>query len=337
MASGCFGALKSLDLCLVISPEQTIPPFPLEAYSRFHALAIAPRLRSVIVRLHDNLHPLALRLPWGQLTFLDLVTTAMFPESLLTIFRICAPRLQSGYFYIKFDKPIVPGLPLSNGSITMWALRSLRLKLLYPDADGRLFSILQFPSLQNIWIELHNSFQEWNLILYTNLLRASSNSLRLLMLSDFIPNVEGQIQGNDNHLILRRPHDTPYHATAIEGLFQVASNIEALYLPVGLHVDGTTLDKIACCILLPRLRMLELGAINAWHVISSVRRRHQNVLTSTNGHSRITRIQMLVPENMYHGIEKTALDAEVRALNFLDITFQIKPTCILPLPPVVHG
>lgn len=309
----------------------------------FNALRTVPHLRKATFHLLNGLHPIDLRLPWGQLTTLDLGTTAMPPEVFIKILHSAALHLEDGHFYVRFSKLHYPKCRLWRGGVKMHALRTLRLRLLYPSDDTRLFSLLRFPSLQRLWLEMHDTFQDWDLALYTKLLRASTKTLRRLHLIDY-PSSGGKCAGFE--VRQRYSETTPQ---TLEKFFQVISNVESLYLPLGIYIHAQIVDKIASYALLPMLNELDLCTINGWHILSMARRRHEHFsnaslaneseleIGSSQHHppkplAPLEYLYMQIPRCGYSARAKTALVQEAQALALLGITCNVLSSTLLPLP-----
>jgi hypothetical protein len=347
---GPFSTLESIQVCFVNTWDKPASSFIPEVSLRFNGLRSAPRLRTVSFRLLNNLRPIDLKLPWGQLTTLDMGTTAMEPKVFLKIMHSTSIQLQAGFFYVKFTRPPRPYHKLWKCRITMHALQTLRLRLLFPSEDTRLFSLLRFPALQFVWFEMHDQFQDWDLALYTKLLRASTQTLRILRLTDYPASSTEPAQcivAADSELVIRRRHrETTYRS--LEKLFEATPNLEQLNLPLGVYIHAPTLEKMASCALLPQLYSLELGAVNGWHVLSMVRRRHvahyslaQSVFAPGPSWQKmgyrlqpfgLRIVNVLVPHYGCGEDEQRALAAEARALRGLGIRCDVQNTDILPLP-----
>jgi hypothetical protein len=336
IGQGRFTILESMEICFIDTWDTPFSSFALEDCLQFTALRTVPHLRKVVFRLLNGFNPIDLSLPWGQLTTLDLGTTAMRPEVLVKILH-SALELEDGFFYVQFTRPNYPQLNLSRRHITMRPLRKLRLRLLYPSDDTRLFSILRFPSLQKLWIEMYDEFQDWNIPMYMEMLKASTQSLRQLSLSDFSPDepnmaAQGIIESD---AVRRRHRPTTYHT--LERFFDVIAQVEVLYLPLGVNIHACTVEKMASCALLPRLRALELGTINGRHIISMARRRHLYAVDASlrPGVCRLCpmsleSVTMFIPR---HSEDKAALVQDAQALEAVfGIRCCVQSTQMLPLP-----
>jgi hypothetical protein len=151
---GQFRALESIEVAFVNTWDEPISWFELDTCLQFTALRTVPHLRDVTVHLFNGLHPIDLRLPWDQLTSLDLASVAMTPEVFIKIIRHGARQLEKGYFQVQFSMLLSPQRVLSRTTITMHRLKTLELCLMYPSNDGRLFSLLRFPALRSLSVKM---------------------------------------------------------------------------------------------------------------------------------------------------------------------------------------
>ncbi|KAF8166499.1 hypothetical protein BJ912DRAFT_235672 [Pholiota molesta] len=340
-----FTILKSVTIWFINTRSNPLSSFPPNVCNRFCGLKNAPHLRKVNIRLTNGLNPTDLHLPWDRLTTMDFGKIAMSPEEFITIFQFTAFQLEDASFCIEFSNLLHIEDTLWKDVVTMHALQTLRLKLLFPSADTRLFSHLRFPVLKYAWIQMHDHFQDWDTSLYTELFRASTKCLQILHLTDYLP------RGNAVHgFAIRRRHRETTHGS-LEKLFEVITNVRYLHLPLGIHIHTVTLEKMASYALLPQLHNLDLGTINAWPVLLMARQRRAH-LVNPQGTSRsletaaskpiedyqplgfLKYINIIIPRHG-HGFsaqDHAALIAETRALGLLGIQCRIQGTSILPLP-----
>ncbi|KAF8957618.1 hypothetical protein BDZ97DRAFT_1845788 [Flammula alnicola] len=296
----------------------------------FTVFCSLPHIRQVTLHILNGLHPFDLRLPWRQLTALDMGTTAMPPDVFIKIIGEARSSLRDAFFQIRFHKPACPGLRLAPREITLKKLETLRFRLIYPTQDPRLFALLRFPNLRDLYIEMHDVFQDWDMEMYTGILRRSTKSLRYLQLSDFSQ------QGSNMPPPNRRHRDTSYHE--LERFFTVVRNINFLHLPLSVHIHASTMEKLATGELLPRLTTLELGSINGKDVLSMVKRRNEAVLShslapgpSSSTCTYLSFLYLVIPRSSCRPEEKRDFDKEVEVLRSLGVVCRIEPTDGLPL------
>lgn len=271
----------------------------------------------------------------------------------LKINRYGALQLEEGFFQIRFSSLLSPQPILARNEVTMHVLRSLRLRLVYPSDDSRLFSVLRFPALQSLWVEMVDRYQDWDLSIYTSLLRASSHTLRQLYLSDFFTpglRVFQTAQNVQNLPVRRRHHETTHHA--LENLFHIIPNVTNLHLPLGLFVHVLTAEKLASCSLLPQLCTLQLGTSSidsAQHMLLLLQNRHEHIVNVSRGLGNsvvtpyvpkiaappqptvISRLALFIPHHEYTLEAEMALSQQTWLLASLGVWVYIYPTCNLPL------
>ncbi|KAF8187100.1 hypothetical protein BJ912DRAFT_1042863 [Pholiota molesta] len=346
---GRFSALESIEVAFVDTWDEPISWFDLDTCLEFHVLRTAPQLRNVTAHLFNGLHPIDLHLPWDQLTSLDLASTAMTPEVFVKIIRCGARRLEEGYFHVRFSRLLCPQRVLSQTTVTMDRLQTLRLRLMYPSNDRRLFSILGFPVLHSLTIYMFDRRQHWNVSHYTNLLRASKNTLQQLHLFDFQPPGLRIFRTAQNVQLGYPPLSRQYRHTThrtLEELFEITPNVESVTLPLGLPIHVRTAEKLATCTLLPRLQVLVLGATieSAQHMLSVLNSRH-NYISLGVGRSAEVRhpteepspaiirsLGLWIPYHLYTFNMALVLDQQSQVLASLGIMVDIHPTTALPLP-----
>jgi hypothetical protein len=341
IAEGLFSILESVEICFVNTWERPISSFPVADCLDFTALRTSPCLRHATFHLLNGLHPIDLHLPWSQISTLNLGTIAMPVDTFIRILHASTWQLEDGTFYVRFTKPLPPHLVLSRNCITMHALRMLHLRLLFPSRDHRIFSLLRLPALQRLRVEMYDQFQDWDVALYTQLLAASTKTLRDLRLEDYSPTASKI----DGFKIRRRHRETTYEI--LTEFFRVIANIESLHLPMGLDIDAATANEIATYKLLPKLSMLDFSTVHGWPIVAMARRRHALWLAASlvehpefvTGSSAIgyypgpppKNILMQIPSSWSEQDERVLVE-EAQALGAMGTTCTIKSTEQLPLP-----
>ncbi|KAF8964572.1 hypothetical protein BDZ97DRAFT_1815717 [Flammula alnicola] len=327
---GRFRVLEAVDIAFMNTGPTLLSSFTMAQWLNFTVFRSLPYIRKVTLHILNGLHPFDLRLPWRQLTALDMGTTAMPPDVFIKIIGEARSSLRDAFFQIRFHKPAFPELRLAPREITLKKLETLRLRLIYPTQDPRLFALLRFPNLRDLYIEMHDVFQDWDMEMYTDILRRSTKSLRYLRLSDF------SRQGSNTPPPNRRHRDTSYHE--LERFFTVVRNINFLHLPLSVHVHASTVEKLATGELLPRLTALELGSINGKDVVSMVKRRNERVLShslapgpSSSICTYLSVLYLAIPRSSCGPEEKRDFDKEVEVLRSLGVICRIEPTDGIPL------
>ncbi|KAF8972026.1 hypothetical protein BDZ97DRAFT_1782768 [Flammula alnicola] len=342
--SGRFRSLETVDIGFMNSANVRHSSFTIEQWLNFTVFRSLPNIRQVTLRLLNGLHPFNLHAPWGQLTKLDMGATAMTPEVFIKLIRE-ASSVKYASFQIKFTKPAYPQLRLAPSEVTVKKLESLQLRLVYPTQDPRLFFLVRFPKLKDLWIFMQGTFEDWDMGIYTNLLRRSTKSLRRLWLSDFPGPIFAMSPENARWVIPnRRRPEAPYRE--LEKFFGIIRNINSLHLPLGIHIQAPTIEKLVTGELLPQLTTLECGSINGKHVLSMVRRRNERVLspspvpgTSYTNHERVysspctslSFLYLVIPRSSCGPEEGQDFKKELEGLRSVGVDCYIALTDVLPL------
>jgi hypothetical protein len=262
---GIFCWLEQLELSVPMVSDQELARAMKKTIKkesgRFTAFQRLPRLRSAVITIKNGIHPLAFKLPWQQLTKLDMIHTTLRPHIFLDVISSSAPSLEDGSFTIQFKK-----ISRSNSSapendfpiVTLPFLQNLRLRLIDPTLDTRIFSRIHLTALCHFRIDLVQDRDEvgWVMSIYENLLSKSSNTLKSLTFLD-TPLVGASSEQD------------------LDGLFSMLPKLEHLHLPIGVYIPQNSADKIAQGILLPSLRTLDASSPIGLDVLGMVRRRNQ--------------------------------------------------------------
>ena len=262
---GIFYGLEHLELSVPMVPDQELARAMKrtikEELHRFTAFQSLPRLRSAVITLKNGIHPLAFKIPWRQLTKLDMIHTILRPHIFLEVISSSAFSLEDGSFAIRFKKisrSHSSGLQKIFRIAKLPFLQNLRLRLIDPTLDTRIFSCVHLTALCRFRIDLVHDRDEagWVMSIYENLLSKSSNTLKSLTFWD------AQLAG------ARSEQD-------LDGLFSMLPKLEYLHLPVGVYIPQNSADKIAQGILLPSLRILDASSPIGLDILDVVRRRNQ--------------------------------------------------------------
>jgi len=231
----------------------------------------APSLRHVTLRILDGIHPADLRLPWGRLTQIDLGDT---PTRANTFMRVVEQLLflQDGVFCIKFAR----SYSATFRPITIPHVRRLRLRLIRPGRDTRIFSKLRMPSLQELWLEREEVGQSMrDMTLYETLLAWLNAPLKHITIAEhslptttwFLPRLE-----HTPRLMYQR----------LDDVFRSAHNLTTLYLYPGVFMPPLILEKVASGDSLPFLEKLAVSSVSGYDIVWMVQERN---LTSTRPES----------------------------------------------------
>ncbi|KIM37986.1 hypothetical protein M413DRAFT_12975 [Hebeloma cylindrosporum] len=264
---GTFGCLEKLNISLPSLPDQglahrtkTMIKDKLRTFTAFQNLR---HLRSALINISNGIHPLLLRIPWSQLTSLDMRSTRLRPNVFLEVLSASALSLKEGSFTIRFKRTrSTASAPQETFRIVKARfLQYLRLRLINPSRDKRFLFHLYLTALSHLKIDLDDR-AGWRMWIYHRLLSRSSSTLRSLEFMDAPPQVPRRIDAVG--------HD-------LEGLFARCPNLERLQLPIGVHMPQMTVNKIAEGSLLPYLRSLEVFSTVGIDILEMVGRRNELV------------------------------------------------------------
>jgi hypothetical protein len=120
-----------------------------------------PFLHRASIIIHNGLNPLALLLPWYQLTTINMGFTTIDPKVFRTILSKSSPSLSTGFFRIKFSpkKQSPPSYTNQNQlpRIVAPALKHLHLCLIDPSLDCDIFTHIRLPALIGFRVDLYDS------------------------------------------------------------------------------------------------------------------------------------------------------------------------------------
>ncbi|KAF8967239.1 hypothetical protein BDZ97DRAFT_1916854 [Flammula alnicola] len=304
---GSLNALESVEITFLNDFIHVLTPFTGEEKSNFTVFRSLPNLRSAAFHIFNNIDPLDLQLPWNNLTKLDLGSAAMPPYVFMTIIHRSAPSLTDGFFRIKFTHYFNVNGPFIRHAEARH-LQTLRLRLIEPSNDHRMFSRLELPSIRELWMEVYDPNRGWEMSVFMSMLKKSAATLQVLMLSDPKPAPDA---------LGPAPQRDMSH-TELELLNKVP-NLRALHLPSRLFIPEPTMEMIACGQLLPLLETLKVSSLNGSHSLSAVAKRNllvkYNLLergaSSPTPHLRfpISYVLLMVPHE-----DKQVLEDQVAAL-----------------------
>ncbi|KJA13575.1 hypothetical protein HYPSUDRAFT_220837 [Hypholoma sublateritium FD-334 SS-4] len=261
----------------------------------------APSLKTAILHRIHGLNHMKLRLPWGELTYLDLGGTPMLPHTFIRIMRYTSHTLQTAFIFVEVDDPLDTALKALTNAISFQNLTTLRLRLAHLHHDWRILSILHVPYLVTLRLEMFSTPQHWDISSIARFIEPSSQSLQQLHLSDFRP---------DRHSLVRTHQNTTH--TVLRDLFNLIPKIDTLRLPISIIVHATTIESIASGKILKNLTTFELSYANIWHALALSN--HHNVVSLRS--ISIHPPSALIQEIMQH--PTTHLQAQVPMLGEAD-------------------
>jgi len=262
-----FFFLQAIDIAIIGNPAGAVATqIPAKGSINLSAFQCAPLLRQASLRILDGVHPVDLCLPWGQLTRIDLGQTSIHIHTFNYIMKQSL-LLEDGVFYVDFLR-LYAGQPTTLRKISIPRLRQLRIRLVQPSRDMRIFhkifSKLEMPSLNELWVEreeLGHAIRDTRI--YEPLLTNLSATLERLTISEHsIPQSGCYIPR------LKRSSRLTYQN--VDGALRTSQNLTSLSLCPGVFVNPLVLSKMASGELLPFLERLQVSSVNGWDIIFMV-------------------------------------------------------------------
>ncbi|PPR05659.1 hypothetical protein CVT26_009231 [Gymnopilus dilepis] len=243
------------------------------------------KAHSLIVNINDipnfNSQP-------SSITQLNLGTRFISVQNFLHVMHATSTSLTRASLYIVYD---IPPTTLDHGhvsSIKMVALTSLSLRLVNTSLNPAYILPIEMSALKDFTAEWADSYTpfEWDIKMFTRLLKSASNSLRSFRLSD-LPSypAPGRWQHRMAHKV--SPDD-------LNELLRTVPNLETLALPTSISIPISILTSISHGALLPHLNDFGLATKNDLKsILSHVRFRNQDYTTA--GVSPITALRLTIP------------------------------------------
>lgn len=245
-------------------------------------------LRYVSIRIHNGLNPLALHLPWYQLTRIHMGFSIISPRVFMTILSKSSPSISIAFFTVKFSPKLRS--PSSYANQTRWpkvfapALEHLHLRLINPSFDSDIFTGVHLPALISFQLDLYDSNAGWMLDIYYPLLYSSSNTLRAIAFFN--------LEGSEGPGRLANHRGGPGRNSSevsedMEHLFSILPMVRVLELPLGLYISETAMELISVGRLLPSLEALQVTSLIGVDILTMVKNRNEvaNLLSGLVGSS----------------------------------------------------
>ncbi|KIM36205.1 hypothetical protein M413DRAFT_31808 [Hebeloma cylindrosporum] len=277
---GSFDFLETLLICVPSLPTQSLAQATAEMlteglphFDAFHSL---PRLHSAVISIANGIDPLAFKIPWYQLVNIDMINTTIVPDMFMEVLFSTGPSLEDGSFTIRFEeiRRSSPSSPNNTFDIVKpLFVQHLRLRLIDPTLDTRIFSRIHLTALCTLRIELvQDRLKEgWAMSIYKALLSKSRNTLKSLGFSD--TPFRGYMDEEAEHPTL---FYTPSNRQQdLDELLASLPNLKHLHLPIGVYIPQNTADKIAQGILLPSLTSLDASSTVGVDILGMVERRNE--------------------------------------------------------------
>jgi len=302
-----FPILDNINVTIVADPNfdySDMSPF------KFTVFQAAPILRKAALRFLVLLHPIDLRLPWGQLTKLHLGCSPTTVDSFIWMMGT-SQCLEDAFFHITFNTSSNAPRQRSLRKTVMPNLQLLHLKLIQPSKDRNVFELFHLPVLEELWLERGEVGMRRNMGIYRKLVSASRVTLKRIILNEFT--LSKPVQSSPPHLQRRLVYQ------AIDRLLQFSQNITALHLATGVCLNPTTLEQLSTGNLLPMLDTLELSTLSGWDIVSMVERRNTTcklgISSSTSHGPQFCAFAYLYLTVVAHDIETHSLEVAVAALD----------------------
>ncbi|KIM37701.1 hypothetical protein M413DRAFT_30641 [Hebeloma cylindrosporum] len=323
--SGSFKFLERLSISVPVLPTRALAHATAatltEGLDHFDAFHRWPRLRSAVISIMNGINPLAFKLPWYQFTELDMLHTILSPYLFMQVLSSCAPSLKDGSFAIRFEE-IVPSTASSRKDtfdiVKPRFLQNLRLRLIDPTLDTRIFPRIHLTALSHLRIELvQDRLKEgWTMPIYKKLLSKSSNVLKSLGFWD-APFRGYRDEEAEYPTLIYTPSSSHQD---LDELFAILPNLQHLHLPIGVYIQKSAADKIAQGTLLPSLTSLDTSSTVGVDILGIVERRNELAyhLTGSIGSSKldharaatgiyptfISRVLLLTPSSNFLRVER---------------------------------
>jgi len=263
--------LQAINIAVIGNAAEALAPqIPANGSIDLSVFQCAPLLQQTSLQIIHGVHPLDLRLPWGQLTRIDLGQTSIHVRNFFYIMEQSS-LLEDGVFYVNFLR-FYAGQPTTLRKITIPHLRQLHIRLVQPSQNTRvfrkIFRNLEMPSLNELWVEREELGRGIrNMKIYEPLLANLSATLKHLTISEhsipqsvcYIPRLNGSFQ------LLYQD---------VGGALHKSQNLTSLSLCPGVFMDPLVLDELASGELLPLLEKLEVSSVTGWDIILMVGRKN---------------------------------------------------------------
>ncbi|CAA7261307.1 unnamed protein product [Cyclocybe aegerita] len=267
LPSDTFPALECVSITFIHTLDTPRSPFTQDLLEclNFTVFESHGALKEAKFDILNGISPLDLKLPWAQLTKLDMNRNPISPLLFLRLMRRASSSLVEGSFHVEFprisQRPFYP----RYFDVLMPRLTTLHLKLVNPSLDTSFFFYIRLPRLQALRIEQYDDYAAWELSMFDPFLMHFRNTLRILELADFSPSAT-------DYAPPVRKRTRALHQE-LESVFAILWRLEDLRLPSSIQVHAMTIEKLADGRLLPSLTELELFAVNAEQILWMKQRR----------------------------------------------------------------
>jgi hypothetical protein len=260
-----FPVLQVIDVAVICDLNGTIASrLPVSGSIDLSGFQRAPRLRDATLRILDGIHPTDLKLPWGQLTRIDLGHTCVLVPTFMKAMEACV-LLEDGAFCINFDRQY-DGQPTTLRRISIPRLRCLRLRLVEPSQDARMFASLHIPLLEELEVERDEVRQATrDMTIYETLLTGVNANIKHVTISEYAIPMTRPFLPRLNRRMMHQH---------LDGVLHACDHLTSLSLRPGIFIHQLILNKLATGEFLPRLEQFEVSSVCGWDIIWMVERKN---------------------------------------------------------------
>jgi len=262
-----FTVLRVIDVAVICDLNGTIGSrLPVSGSIDLSGFQRAPSLQYATLHVLDGIHPNDLKLPWSQLTRIDLGNTSVQVHIFLKILEE-STSLEDGVFCISFIR-CYDGQATRLRRISIPVLRMLHLRLVEPSQDLRLFESLDIPFLEELWVEREEVGRaRRDMMIYETLIRSMNANIKHVTIGEYsIPTTRWFIPR-----LNRSPRITYQH---LDGVFRSCCHLTSLFLYPGVFVEPLVLEKMATGEFLPLLEQLGISSVKGWDIIWMVEKKN---------------------------------------------------------------
>ena len=284
----CFPALEAIDIAVNCDLNGTITSrLPVSGSIDLSAFHCAPCLRDTKLHILGGIHPADLKLPWGQLTRLNLGHTCVQVHTFMKIMEEFV-FLKEGAFCVSFVR-YYNGQATRLRRVSIPLLRRLHLRLFEPSQDVRMFRSLHIPLLEVLWVERDKPGQAIrDMTIYETLLAGVDANIKHVTIAEYpIPITSWFIPR------LVRSQRMTYQR--LDGVFCSCDHLTTLFLGPGIFIHPLIVNKMATGEFLPLLEQLGVNSVHGWDIIWMVQRRNFAVTFPDSGPSSSPAVRSLCP------------------------------------------
>jgi len=263
-----FPFLQAINMAIICnSVDSMASRIPVKDSINLSIFRRTPLLRQASLCILDGIYPTDLYLPWSQLSKIDLGKTSIRVREFMYIMELSL-LLEDGVFYVDFSLSH-DGRPITLRQIFIPRLRKLRIRLVQPSQDTRMFSRkLVMPALDELWLERGELGQGIrDTTIYEPLLSILHMTLKHFTIAEYsIP--------QSNWYIPRLHRSSRLMYQDVDGALRISENLTSLFLCPGVFINPLVLEKLARGELLPFLKNIGISSVRGWDVVRMVQRRN---------------------------------------------------------------